>query len=43
MGNTTSKKILVKASAAKPLTGVKTLGIGPDILFYAIKDIDETE
>ena len=40
MGKTTSKKSSFKASAAKPLskplTGDKTLGIEPDIRFYAI-------
>ena len=41
-----SKKILVKASAAKPLGKPpprdKTLGLGPVILFYNINDGDET-
>ena len=41
MGKTTSKKILVKASAAKPLgkppPGDKTLGVYPEIRFYSIE------
>ena len=44
MVKTISKKISVKASAAKPsgkpLPGNKTLGIEPDIRFYDIEDGD---
>ena len=47
MAKTISKKISVKASAAKPPgnppTGDKTFGIEPDIRFYAIEDGHETE
>ena len=47
MAKTISKKISVKASAAKPLgkppTGDKTLRIDPAILFYAIEGSDKTE
>ena len=47
MAKTISKKISVKASAAKPLGKFpprdKTIGIDPEICFYAIEDGDETE
>ena len=47
MAKTISKKISVKDSSAKPLgkppTGDKTLGIEPEIHFYAIEDGDVTE
>ena len=47
MANNTSKKISVKASAAKPLVkpppGDKTFGLDPAIHFYAIEDGDKTE
>ena len=47
MGNTISKKILVKASAAKPFgnpsPGDKTLGLKQAICLYAIEDGDDTE
>ena len=47
MANTLSKKISVKASAAKPsgkpLPRYKSLGLEPAILFYSIEDSDETE
>ena len=47
MSKTSSKKISVKDSAAKPLgkppPGDKTSGIDPEILFYAIEDGDKTE
>ena len=47
MDNTTSKKISVKDSSAKPSgkppPGDKTFGIEPEIRFYAIEDCDETE
>ena len=47
MGKTTSKRISVKASAAKPLgkplPGDKILGLDPEICFYAIEDGDDTE
>ena len=47
MENITSKKISVKASAAKtlgkPPPGDKTLRIDPAIHFYAIEYIDDTE
>ena len=47
MVKTTSKKISFKDSAAKPLgkspPGDKTLGIEPEICFYATEDVDETE
>ena len=46
MGKTTREKISVKSSAAKPLgkplTGYKTLGIDPEIRFYAIEEGDDT-
>ena len=46
MVKTTSKKILVKASASKPsgkpLLRDKTLGLEPSICFYALEDSDET-
>ena len=47
MANTTSKKISVKDSEAKPLgkppTGDKTLGIEPKIHLYAIEDGEDTK
>ena len=47
MAKNTRKKISVKALAAKslgkPLIRDKTLGIDPEIRFYAIKDGDEPE
>ena len=47
MAKTISKKISVKASAAKPLGKPpprdKTLGLEPAICFYAIEDGDDTE
>ena len=47
MTNTISKKIFVKASAAKPLgkpmSRDKYLGIEPEIRFYDIEYSDETE
>ena len=47
MEKTISKKISVKASAAKPLgkppPGDKTLGIEPVVRFHAIEDCDNTE
>ena len=47
MATTISKKSSFKASAANPLgklsTGDKTLGIDPQIRFYAIEDSDDTE
>ena len=47
MGKTTSKKGSVNASASntlgKPPTGDKILGIDPEIRFYAIEDMYETE
>ena len=47
MTNTTSKKISVKASTAKPSIkpppGDKTLGIESAIRLYAIEDGDDTE
>ena len=47
MAKTTSKKISVMASAAKPSgkppSGDKTFGLEPATRFYAIEDSDETE
>ena len=47
MENTISKKISVKASVAnpsgKPPPGDKTLGVYPEIRFYAIEDGYDTE
>ena len=47
MANTISKEILVKDSAAnpsgKPPPRDETLGLDPEIRFYAIYDTDETE
>ena len=47
MENTISKKILVKASEAKPLgkpsPGDKNLGVELEIRFYDIEDGDDTE
>ena len=47
MVKTISKKISVKASAAKPsgntLSGDKTFGLEPAIHVYAIEEGDETE
>ena len=47
MGKTTSKKISVKSSTAKPsgksLPGDKTLVIEPETRFYAIEVSDKTE
>ena len=47
MGKTISKKISFKASSVKPLgkppPGDKTLGLYPEISFYAIEDGYETE
>ena len=47
MAKTISKKISVKASAditlGKPQPGDKTLGLEPDIFFYAVEDVDDTE
>ena len=46
MGKTTSKKISVKASAAKtsgkPPPGDKTLGLDPEIHFYTLEYSGET-
>ena len=47
MSKTISKKIFVKASSSKPsgkpLPGDKTLGLDPEIRFYAIEDDGKTE
>ena len=48
MVNTTSKKISVKSSKAKPLgkppPGDKTMGLEPEICFYKLEDgNDNTE
>ena len=47
MAKTISKKISVKASAditlGKPQPGDKTLGLEPEIFFYAVEDVDDTE
>ena len=47
MEKTISKKSSVKASATnpsgKPPPGDKTIGLDPEIRFYAIEDIDDTE
>ena len=47
MDKTTSKKISVKASAAKPLGKLtprdKTLGLEEEIRFYDIEDGNDTE
>ena len=47
MEKTTSKKISVNYSAAKPSRNPpprdKTLGLDPEIRLYAIEDGDETE
>ena len=47
MAKTISNKISAKDSSVKPLgkppPGDKTFGLEPDILFYAIEYLDETE